>query len=190
MENVTDALYMGFAVLAFVLAITITISAFSQVITVSNYIVDTQDRETSYTYVDYDNTNRIVSVETIVPTLYRAYEENYIIRFFYSNGQPINFLETRLDGTWTETNQINLRQMNLGSQERANELVGELLNGTVNENDIFNNMFELQGYSLYDIIENNKFEETLGIYYEEDLAENETDDVNKTEVRVITYTQI
>ena len=44
---------------------------------------------------------------------------------------------------------------------------------------------------LYDIIKGKQFEETLGIYYEDDLKDigDSVDDINKTEVRVITYTQ-
>lgn len=195
MENVTDALYMGFAVLAFVLAITISIGAFSQVTQVANYIVERQDRETEYTYVDYQGgeTDRIVGEETIVPALYRAYEENYIVRFFEADGiTPINFFEAKQEETgWTPTNEINLREMSFGSQEDANEFVGELLNGTVNTNEKFNNRFRLlQTDGLYGIIKESNFIETLGIYYEDDLVENETDDINKTEVRVITYTKV
>lgn len=42
--------------------------------------------------------------------------------------------------------------------------------------------------NFYDIINNRRFKETLGIYYLEDLKANLTEDVNKTEKRVISYT--
>ena len=143
MENVTDALYMGFAVLVFVLAISISIGAFTQVTQVSNYIVESKDQETLYTYVDYQggNTARIVGEETIIPALYRAYEENYIIRFFDENGER-EFIEVKQDAAWIPTNQINLRQMTLGTPEEAVEFVNQLIQGNLDSK--FDNRIRLK----------------------------------------------
>lgn len=147
MENVVDALYMGFAALAFTLALSISIGAFTQVTQVSNYIVESKDQETLYTYVDYqgDNTARIVGEETIIPTLYRAYEENYIVRFFKAEGnnrKPIEFLEVKRDAAWIPTNQINLRQMTLGTPEEAVEFVNQLIQGNLDSK--FDNRIRLK----------------------------------------------
>ena len=127
MENVVDALYMGFAALAFTL--------------------ESKDQETLYTYVDYqgDNTARIVGEETIIPTLYRAYEENYIVRFFKAEGnnrKPIEFLEVKRDAAWIPTNQINLRQMTLGTPEEAVEFVNQLIQGNLDSK--FDNRIRLK----------------------------------------------
>ena len=193
MENVTDALYMGFAALVFVLALSICIGAFSQVTAVSQYIVDTRDRETSYSYVDYDSsdTNRIVSAETIVPTLYRIYDENCIVRFDFKAPMADNILEITRSGKTEKTNKVDLRKtLGTGSREAADEYITALLNGTVNSNPKFKVSTKyLQSEKLYDIIKKRKFEEKIGIYYEDDLKENNIDDVNKTEVRLITYTE-
>ena len=196
MENVTDALYMGFAALAFVLALSISISAFSRVTEVSQFMIDTRDRESGYTYVKYQDssgnieTNRIVSAETIVPNLYRVFEENYIVRFFDSSNNPINILKYEINNK--TTNEINQSDINgsIGNLSNANEFIENLLKGTINSNPKFNTKIQLlPNESFYDIIKGSTWVETLGIYYYDDLHENYIDDINKTAMRVITYTQ-
>ena len=82
MENAADALQMAAAVLIFVLALTIAINSFGQVRQVSQLIIGYNDREYDYTYVeDNGNTERIVGLESIVPSIYKAYRENYKIVF-------------------------------------------------------------------------------------------------------------
>lgn len=84
MENVADALKMAAAVLAFVLALSISINAFGEARQSSQIILDSRDREYDYDYTYVENiesTQRIVSAETIIPSIYRAYKENYKIVF-------------------------------------------------------------------------------------------------------------
>lgn len=82
MENVADALKMAAAVLVFVLALSISINAFGEARQSSQIILDSRDREYDYTYVENaESTQRIVSAETIIPSIYRAYKENYKIVF-------------------------------------------------------------------------------------------------------------
>ena len=194
MENVTDALYMGFAALAFVLALSISISAFNRVTEVSQFMIDTRDREASYTYIKYqdDEIDRIVGAETIVPNLYRAFEERFIIRFFNNDGTPYDILQITKNGEEIITNEIRSADINTGSSATPNEFIESLLNGKLNENRKFNRLIKLlPNQGLYDIInkDSGKWKETLGIYYDEDLKENSVDDINKTETRVVTYTK-
>ena len=84
MENATEALMMGFAVLVFVIALTVGITVFSQVKNVSDIMLYTQDETNYYDYqgaVGKASQNRIVGLETIVPTLYKYYRENYTVVF-------------------------------------------------------------------------------------------------------------
>lgn len=198
MENVTDALYMGFAALAFVLALSISISAFNRVTEVSQFMIDTRDRETSYTYVKYQDevdengkikTDRIVGAETIVPTLYRAFDENYIVRFLEHDGTPMNILKITKNGETFDTNEIRKQDITTGSLEESNEFFENLLNGNLNDKFKSKKIQLLQNRGFYDIINNSKWKETLGIYYYDDLQENSIDDINKTAIRVITYTK-
>ena len=85
MENAADALKMAGAVLIFVLALSIIILALGQVRESADTIIDYRDRETLYIAGDYyyksTDTVRNVNLETIIPSVYRAYLEEYIIVF-------------------------------------------------------------------------------------------------------------
>lgn len=208
MENASKALIMAGAMLIFVLALTISISSFSVARQTTQTIVEETDREYDYTYVpiNYENNgrtviNRTVGVETIVPTLYRAYKENYIIRFYDANGQPLNVYQKKVNGKFQETNEINLENEAIGNQEKATLFIDSILNNNLQNN--FNNSKNLSNKGFYSIIENKKFKEELGVYYIEDIINNENDkatnddytnstvsDINKTKKRVITYTQV
>ena len=63
MENAAEALHMAAAVLIFVLALTISINAFSEARMTSQTLLDYNDREYEYTYVeDNGTTKRIVGL--------------------------------------------------------------------------------------------------------------------------------
>lgn len=82
MENVAEALKMAAAVLIFVLALSISINAFAEARQSTQTILNYRDREYNYTYVEENSsTQRTVSAETIVPSIYKAYKENYKIVF-------------------------------------------------------------------------------------------------------------
>ena len=87
MENASEALKMGAAVLIFVMAISISIFAFTKVRQASTAIMDKFDDKS---YYSDDNvaiqTNRIVGIETIIPTLYSYYDSNTTILFYEGTG--------------------------------------------------------------------------------------------------------
>lgn len=208
MENASEALLMAFAVLIFVVALSLGISSFSLARQTTQSIVEMTDREFDYTYVDFDseNTSRIVGIETVIPTLYRAYKENFIVRFYDRNGQPLNVYQKKIRNELTETHEINLEKEAIANQEKATLFIDKLLYGGLEAN--FNTSKNLSNSNLYDTIKGMKFKEELGVYYIEDtvtengnnsgngteitdpdITEAEVADVNKTEKRVITYTQ-
>ena len=204
MENASDALMMAFAVLVFVLALSITISSFSLARQTSQMIMDSTDRTYDYTYVSIGDTKREVGAETIVPTLYRAYKENYVIRFFESNGDPLMVYQRKVQGSYEKTNEINLEQEAIGNQKKATLFIDTLLNNNKLE-ESFPNIKELdslQTSGFYGIIKEASFKEELGIYYIEDLLkegsnyetseeyDTQVSNANKTEKRVITYTKV
>ena len=95
MENAADALQMAAFVLIFVLALSISINAFGEARQTSQIILDYKDREYDYTYVE-DNgetTERIVSAETIIPSIYKAYKENYKIVFKDKRGNGLELYQ-------------------------------------------------------------------------------------------------
>lgn len=84
MDNAIDALKMAFAVFVFVMALTISMRAFSQAKTVSDEVFYMADKTNFYEYTSDDEEEikkiadgRIVSLETMIPTLYRYYKENF-----------------------------------------------------------------------------------------------------------------
>lgn len=209
MENASEALLMAFAVLIFVLALSLGISSFSLARQTTQSIVEMTDREFDYTYVDFNSTNtsRIVGIETVIPTLYRAYRENFIVRFYQTNGEALPVYRKKVRNILTETNEINLEKEAVANQEKATLFVDCLLYGNLKDN--FNTCENLSSTNFYDTIKGMKFKEELGIYYIEDLEDEkqnnsnsggeisdsditdaEVSDVNKTEKRVITYTVI
>lgn len=205
MENASEALFMAFAVLVFVVALSIGISSFSLARQTTQAIVDRTDRDFDYKYISSTLNSegkameiRTVGVETIVPALYRAYKENYIVRFYKEeNGttNPLNIYKRKVNGKMVETNEINLEKESIANQEKATLFIDKILYGGLKNVTSFNNNFEnLQVNGFYDIIKKTKFKEELGVYYIEDVNNGETNsnddeisEVNKTEKRVITY---
>ena len=108
MENATKALEIGFGVLIFVVALSLSIATFSNATRAITNIMTNEDKTQSYVYVTEangvdENNNRIVGVETIVPAMYKAYKENYKILFLDQNGNPITlYYKTRNSSKETE----------------------------------------------------------------------------------------
>ena len=205
MENATDALYMGFAVLAFVVALSLSIFSFSEVISASQTIIDARDKTTLYSYIEPQGTERTVTREDIIPTLYRAYYENYMVKFEGIGNLYKARLETKdaasgnITVSYEPTNIIDLEGQNIGNHEDANKLITALLQGKEEFNNLisdtsrFSYFQSLQIDDFYDILGKNTFKEKVGIYYMEDKdspGNTGVDDVNKTKKRIITYTKI
>lgn len=105
MENSIDALKMAFAILVFVLALTIAVTMFSQLNQVSKLVVSSSDITKYYEYeiATNEKQTRIVGLETIIPTLYKYYKENYTVLFLDQNGNPLNLYETQTNvDFWSE----------------------------------------------------------------------------------------
>lgn len=92
MENAIDALKIAFAVIVFVMALTIAIIMFSQLNQVSQVVLASSDITRFYEYTedarDLGKT-RSVGLETVIPTLYKYYKENYTVLFLNESGNPL-----------------------------------------------------------------------------------------------------
>ena len=179
MENGVEALKIASGMLIFVLAITITISAFTTASQALNQIFTAKDAHEYVTdadgnylnFVKFDGGTRKVSVDTIIPSIYRAYKENYAIYFYKNDGTEFVLYEKE-DGE--KVNYIDLQKEVHGSSEKAIEHINNLL---YNED-------------LYRRLQEKDFIEKLGEYYMEDVSgATETAEVNKIKKRVIAYTQ-
>lgn len=88
MENAVDALKIAFAVMVLVLALTVSIVSFNKAKATSDVILYTKDETNYYEYqgaIGKASENRIVGLETVIPTLYRYYKENYTVVFKQGN---------------------------------------------------------------------------------------------------------
>lgn len=137
MENAADALKMAGAVLIFVLALSIIIFAFSQARQTSDTILTYRDRETMYVESDYyytsNQSERVVSFETVIPSIFRVYLENYKI-VFEGLEKPIYKIKNG-DNNWVDKytldSEQNLkhtyRNIGLGTNERKAEFIKGIL---------------------------------------------------------------
>lgn len=144
----------------------------------------------------------MVSAETIVPAVYRSFEENYEIHFFDKNNNPIGIYNNG-------ENTIDLAGMNKISLEYKELFIKGVLYGKKmlkeNEKKAFEQQFiegtkdgvlsddELTEDGIYGIISGgNTFKEYLGEYYpdEEEYEISDVPEVNKVKKRVITYVKI
>lgn len=195
MENATDALKMAAAVLIFVLALSISINAFGEARRASQVILDYRDREYDYTYITSGTTQRQVGLETIIPSIYKAYKENYKIIFDIQNINDKNGLYSKKNenGNYDEINYIDLEKEVLGSDQQKEEFIKAIIYGTNSNSDVYKKFYDLgirlKDNGIYARIKGKKVIEKLGVYYQEDIqGESNTPDANKTKKRVITYT--
>ena len=202
MENASEALKIAASVLIFVLALSITINAFGETRRVSQILVSYKDREYDTTYVeDNGTTARKVGIETVIPTISRAFNENIRIVFKSTNENQVLFTKKDSLGVETKINFIDLKELNL-SKEETYEFIMSVIYG--NEYEKFNNVKEsfiknkriyLNDNGIYGKIKGRTLKEEIGIFYVEELPKEGSSpsgenipDINKTLKRVITYT--
>lgn len=100
MENAVDAMKIAFGVFVFTMALSITMYMFTMARETSDAVLQRSDVTTLMEYVETSNMigeERIVGLETIIPTLYKYFKENYTVIFLESNGTPIELYETQTD---------------------------------------------------------------------------------------------
>ena len=201
MENAVEALKMAGAVLLFVLALSIILFSFGQVRESADIILNYRDRETAYIdtdyYYDQTETERYVNLDTIIPSVFRAYLENYKV-VFDGLDKPIYRIKNKngvLVEKYTldlETNQ-NLEYNNvvLANNEQKTKFLKGIFYGDYVLDDFKKIGISLEGCeTLYNQLNDKvsrgyKIKEYLGVYYQND-NEN-VPDVNKTQKRIITY---
>ncbi len=200
MENAAEALKMAFGVLMLVLALTLCISSFSQAREAVDSIITIKDRETSYTYLaSADDSTRIVGIETVVPTMYKAYKENFEVHFLKADGTDLVLYKYQdQNGNTRDISIIDLESEEHADSQRAINRLDYILSGTEKgPNDpAKKEVASITGGTsgLYQYFKNRKFEEQMGEYYQEDKEGKTTDengvtilDINKSKKRVITY---
>lgn len=207
MENITEALKMAFAIMMFILALALSISCFSQARETTDFIITMRDREVEYSYIETTEQvrTRLVSSETIVPTIYKALKENIRIEFYdRAENELYLFRYTDSNGNSKTANYIDLEEqvdtkfiqypvINYGGATGAVEVWDKLLSSSQEYVRSDTSKFKVSSNinkPLYKYFSEHQFEEQLGEYYQEDAtigAVSETLEINKTKKRVITY---
>lgn len=216
MENAAEALKMAGTVLIFVLAISIIILAFGQVRETSDTILNYKDRETEYIsdeqnhYYQTTGTERIVGLETVIPSIFRAYLENYKIVFEGLNEPLFELQDKSQTGNREYVPKYTLdsdTEINIGTNERKRAFLSGILYRDFNNNVVkyargndrynpnpsdidfeiaFNNVNIRNCPSLYDQLQGaTTITEYLGVYYSEDNPNKA--EVNSQKKRIITY---
>ena len=88
MENAVKALEMAFAVMIFIIALSVSMYAFNNAKKKSDIMLYAQDKTNYYEYQGAKGKtaeDRIVGLETIIPTVYKYYKENYTVLFRQGN---------------------------------------------------------------------------------------------------------
>ena len=131
MENATQALYLAAAFLMFVGAFSYSLYMVNKLNTTANTLVYRLD-ETNYydsyditdLLVDDDNNNtsnsyKIVSIDSIIPVLYKYYQESYTVRIEDTDGTLLQLFDTTVEG------EVNTANTLLASQrtDRQNALL-------------------------------------------------------------------
>ena len=199
MENAVEALKIAGGVLLFVLALTVSISCFSQANKSVTAIVSMRDRDVEIAFDQIrpsKGLTRTVGVETIVPTMYTAYYENIEIFFKTSSGNaiPIYYDINQYGEINTDENgEIKVCSISAGLDEKRLDMI---LAGKNNLPDYIDNdmktKYEKQYIyddGFYNYLEGKKFEEYLGEYYEGDTS-NSGSTSTKIKKRVITYKEV
>lgn len=179
MENAVESLEIVFGVMIFILALSITMSMFSQTRQAFQTIVEMRDIDKSYVtdvdgnYINYVNSTgetRTVGIETIIPMMYRAYKENFKILFFNKDYSKFELYKNGDDDT---INYIDLQKEKYTDTKAAIDHLEKELN--VN--------------GLYNKLKDKQFTEKLGEYYQDDEngITEDVAEINKTKKRVVVY---
>ena len=88
MENISEAVYMGGAALLFIVAFTITLMLFGQAKNTTDAGLAAADKSSYYQQIQPNKTGvtRKVGIETVIPTIYRYFQEGFTVRICKRDG--------------------------------------------------------------------------------------------------------
>lgn len=121
MENLSDALYMAVAFLVFIGAFTYSLFMVNKLNTTAKTLVYRLDETTYYDSLDLtnlisdtdesSNTYKIVSIDSIIPTLYKYYKESYTVKILDRNGELLQLFDTNVENeVMTATNLLSSKR--------------------------------------------------------------------------------
>ncbi len=115
MDDAVQALLMAFAVLVFVIALSVSMMLIKEAQSTSDVLVQYSDLTAFYDNIRLDETGvaeteRVVGLDTVVPTLYRYYKENFCVKIYDGRNDSIKDEEKRLIQIFDVNIETNLRR--------------------------------------------------------------------------------
>lgn len=221
MENIAEALKIAFAGLMLVLSLSLSMSSFSNARRAVDAVISSRDRDEQYVYLKdaeerypgytqdvyiepTTDLSRIVGIETVVSTIYRAFKEDIVVYFFEDDLNHPLYISYRTSNTGSPGDpnrkveftknehqqkfEINYVDQNQGYRNAQDEkafldiLVGGVTSNEEYEDEIIDTYDDviLNSEGLYKKFKNAKFEEILGQYEQDEGASQVTR-------RIVTY---
>lgn len=134
MENAVDAIKMAFGMMVFVIAMSATMYLFNAVSSTSQVLLYAADETNYYDNIEIDEsagesiTTRKVNVETIIPTLYRYYKENFAVQIYNKNGKMVQIFDVNIEGKVRKA-ASTISSRRTGEQNALMSLYGVTLTG-------------------------------------------------------------
>lgn len=135
MENAVDAIKMAFGMIVFVIAMSATMYLFNAVSSTSQVLLYAADETNYFDNIKIDEsagesiTKRKVNVETIIPTLYRYYKENFAVQIYNKNGKMVQIFDVNIEGKVRKA-ASTLESKRTGEQKALMSLYGVTLTGS------------------------------------------------------------
>lgn len=96
MDNVTQALFMAFAVMALAIGLSFGLYLIGNMNNVATKLIQAQDSTMDYQSVSYDTngiTNRQVGIDTVISTLYKYYKESFSVEIYDKNKNLVQIFD-------------------------------------------------------------------------------------------------
>ncbi len=118
MEDAVQALKMAFAVFVFVIAISVAFYVLSKAKATSETIFYVSDKTNYYDNVESNsNVTRTVGLETVIPTLYRYYRENFMVQIMDANGNVLQVFDTTTE--WEVSNAAKVIEKKRNARQKT-----------------------------------------------------------------------
>jgi len=106
MDDAVQALTMAFAVIVFVFALSISMMLIGQARETAEILVEYSDLTAFYDNIQLDSdsgttgtteTTRIVGLDTVIPTLYRYYKENFCVKIYDEDNNLLQIFDVNIE---------------------------------------------------------------------------------------------
>ncbi len=105
MENLANAIFMAFTIIALVIGLSFGLYLINDLNSVATVLIESNDSTSDYELISYDSSDikkqgssaendgtnsRIVSIDTVISTLYRYFLEDFSVEIYYKNNSTPN----------------------------------------------------------------------------------------------------